>query len=244
VNIVPISQPQNYKDFGYDDFVERRVKEEIPAEKLDVNPDNYVTFDSLDDLNFDGIPDLSIPGPALGSKYIEDETLPGGATNTGWLYPSAFTTGAGEQAWTNGANGYSADGVFASIAASQYGPAARIFYKTFGATIPGGATVVGMEMQCDCYRTNPLYLPQTATTFYHAQILSVLGNDQMLYLNKDWPTSLNTVVVGSGGTWWSVQMTPGYMNNANWGIGVTVYADYSVITYYVDCVRVKIYYTV
>lgn len=198
-------------------------------------------------------PPGSIPAYSLSSdlggtkqffKWIDDETPPPGASDTGWLSPSAYEEKfAGTYPWTTPANGYASDAAYASIEAPRYGPTMGIFYKTFNASIPGGATVTGLEMKCDCYRTNPPYLPQNTTTFYHARTLLSLGNDQKLYLNKDWPTSVDTVTIGAGGSWHDVKMTPTYMNDSNWGIGIDVYSDFSTVTYYVDWVRVKIYYT-
>jgi len=142
-----------------------------------------------------------IAGPGGGSDFriIDDELGAVGVSDTGWVSPTAYTERfAGTYPWTTPANGYASDNAYASIYAPKYGPTMGVHYSGFDLSAIGDtATINGLEMKCDCYRTSVAYPPTVTTTFYQAQNIQSLANDQKFYLNVNWPLAEGTITIGS-----------------------------------------------
>lgn len=184
-------------------------------------------------------------------KWIDDEVGVAGTNETDWLSPTNnyTTSGTGNYAWTTPGNCYSDDGNFAVTGTQPYW---TFKLKCFGfdvSSVPAGATINGIQIKTDCYRENTLILPQTSLTFAisNSNEIGTTGftpNANCVYLNKDWPVSEDTITLGdSADVWGKTGDLLAYIQNAYFGVEIQCYSYYPNVMYYIDWVRIKIYYT-
>lgn len=252
---MPTNDPKNYKDFGYDDFVERRVKTEIPAEKLDLDPDNYLALQNINDLDLGNLPDSSIPGVTIGSKIINDEAGAGGAggaSDTDWVLPSLTFDPATIDQWNNQTNVFADDGNFTSASLLGGSTAtATLWLHEFGIDTTGWATVEGIEVKLDCYwscTATGVPWPSQVSLYLTPDLRATVTAGQ--YNIADWPNGSSSVITAGGpADTWGRTWALSELSDAAFGVKVFVKGPYpwvvgsGTITFYIDAAWVRIYYT-
>lgn len=173
-------------------------------------------------------------------KWIDDEAATAGASDTGWLAPTSNTTTYGSL-WTNPTYAYSSDGTYTTCQPVLYGALQRLGLYDFDFSgIPGGATITGIALTCELFRTGTA--SDTVYTFGLSFGSSwVPNNDQCRWLNSWWPSSEATIETGGDGDLWSLPITVDNITPLTaW---VEVYRPAGSVTFSVDYLALKVYYT-
>jgi len=171
---------------------------------------------------------------------------PAGPTpgDTGWLVPStADDTGVD---WTDPSNAFSVNGSSATAAAAENSDSSQIHVQGYGASIPEGAAIVGIEVEItraadanDCLKDSDFHLESTGVA---------LRSDNFADGGAYLPNSLTTRVYGSSTT--MPDGTTSFPTRAqivasNFGVRYAAHNDDAGAghTLSVDCIRLKIHYT-
>lgn len=164
-------------------------------------------------------------------------------------YPSASSTsavaGTGENsdAWVGPTNIQVDDTGTASITAPTFDSpdiSDRLLAMNFGFTIPGTATIDGIEVGID--RSNAA----GAASDNRVQLLDATGaaaGNNNADTATDWPATLSVVTYGSSTTLWGLALTPSIVNDPDFGVCLSVQADGANTDVAVDFIRILVHYT-
>jgi hypothetical protein len=148
--------------------------------------------------------------------------------STEFLFPSA--NGAVYTDWTNPSNAHSSNNSYATHLGIDGG---KQDYYTFGAAVPTGAIIRGIEVKAEAkvsagsgYINTWLSKGGTESSFRYALINTVEAEYTM----------------GGPNDMWGLTLTPADVNSP--GFGVIIRANDNSITYSLDCLSLKIYYQV
>jgi hypothetical protein len=149
--------------------------------------------------------------------------------DTGWCYPSANENVA---YWNNPENAYADD---SSYADTDYNSTNRnvTWYNFSIPTIPSGATIDGIEIECKGY-----YSGTSASSRISCRYNGRAS--ETTYLARSWGSSESTRTFGGPTATFSRTWEPSDFSNANFGVDETGYVSG---TLYINMVRVKVYYT-
>ncbi len=163
--------------------------------------------------------------------------------DTGWKNPTATGgIGATDDFWTNPANAYSSNDVYATMLMAN-SSAYQSFYN-FGFSIPAGATIVGLEVKVEYYMSGTpganncrLYLWKTDKTVWNGQTGDGFPETKTVE-GTDTEGSSSTF---AGGESWVVAD----FSNAAFAIKILIRDSVEAgHTFYCDHIQVKVYYAV
>ncbi len=172
--------------------------------------------------------------------------------DTGWLDPSsASTTGSGITAWSNTSHVLTENTITTSafVGSTPYiDPSATLTASNFGASIPSGATIDGIEVRL---------LNRYGTSFIsdfmrdHRLQLNIGGSatgDNKANTSTNWTNTSTTDVTYGGATdKWGLtsELTDANINASGFGVEFQVTQTGSTIglSAYIDCIQTKIHYT-
>ncbi len=154
-------------------------------------------------------------------------TLAGGGTN--WLNPGYITAD---------------DFNYATVALGGNGNSRNLRGRDYGFTIPGGATINGIQVSI--MRNSNSNLGGNSIIDRTLRLVkngTILGNDYAT--NADWPTSMAVANYGGPTNLWGTTWTPGDINNANFGVVLAVENESNNNrTASVDYIQITVYYTI
>jgi len=164
----------------------------------------------------------------------------------GPLFPSSFNTTslAPENAndWLNTTNLSADDGSEAQITAATYDAgdiSFRLFTRGFGFSVPVGATIDGVvvEIERRCFAG--------AAADNRVQLTDDTG--ALIGSNKAtataWPGTAGIATYGSSSDVWGATLTPTIVNDAQFGVVVSVAASANNTDIGIDFIRVTVHYT-
>lgn len=214
---------------------------------FETNTDALEFFNNLDNISRT----IAWPYGQLFDKaqmmVIDDEAAaPGGASDTGWKSPTSSHDPATIDNWVNGNNGFAADDSYASTSIIAKAEAtADIYYQDFGITIPAGKEIYGIEVAIDCYWSGDGVWPGQ-----NSVSLSWNGSSETsrYFLLTDWPEDVEgTITIGGGSNTWGRTWSPSEFADGLFEVRIFVKAPYPWLSgnstaFYIDWVRVKVYY--
>jgi hypothetical protein len=154
--------------------------------------------------------------------------------DTGFKNPS--TTGTPYNDLVNPTNAYVADGVYAT---HNYATNNRLYdyqtYKTFGFSIPTGATIDGIEVQVKGYCS-------LADNFARIELFGASGGTGN-QLSQHLPSSNGIVTIGGATELWGLTWTLNDLTDAHFGVDLQGFVGNHTDTIYIDNIQVKVYYT-
>ena len=161
--------------------------------------------------------------------------------DTGWLTATAARSlDIGLGPWYSPTNVYLSDDLRAyCVGGASAGD--RLNSYTYGANISAGATIVGIEVKverkggaADKVQDESVYLMSDTTT---------KGNNKADTVNY-WPTTDTDKIYGGSSDLWGASWTATQINAATFGAGIQIAADPYGQYAYVDCIQIKIYYSI
>lgn len=167
--------------------------------------------------------------------------------SNGSYYPAGDA--ASIQAWTNPGNVAASDDTYATVGQGNSG--ARTKWHNFGFSIPGGATILGIETKINGkYTNNPSgnELKLTARIFKDVVVDGAAGygiSGKSHPLSGGLTDSDDSYVRGGQGDLWGTTWTPAEINAANFGFSITGSTSSSptATDYAIDSFQVRIIYT-
>lgn len=150
---------------------------------------------------------------------------------------SNTTDGNGDAPWINPSNGQAEDGTFTTNADTglQY----LLNADTFGFSIPGGATIVGIKAEVKIKSTlspttsdNFIDLIKGGSVIFHSESLSAGVTTSLQWLSTGGATDL-----------WATSWTVADINASNFGCQVQINGDGSAGTFDIDAVRITVFYS-
>lgn len=170
-------------------------------------------------------------------------------------YPTASSVVSTEDfAWSGLSSAYASDNVSATTSmVASFGTryADIVFFKTFGFTIPSGATIDGIKVGFERYATWTYFLDYAYdNVVYLVKNGTVEGNTPS---GEVWTGSEATQVYGSATDKWGGTWTASDINNANFGVQLGAAADFYGVneetpingetTLFLDSVYIEVFYT-
>lgn len=153
------------------------------------------------------------------------------AADTGYHSPTA--TGGKYNKWTNPANGYVSDNVYATVTATV---AKAQSYETFGFGVPAGATINGIMVSVEHYETE-------GTVSVWSKIYSASA---AAWSNNLYATESTTEVIqelGSSSNLWGTTWIDTDFSDANFSVQWAITISETSETGNLDHIQVKVYYT-
>lgn len=145
----------------------------------------------------------------------------------------------GTRHWTNPTNIYTSNNVYARASLSIEQISHWLRATTFGFSIPGEATIDGIKVEIE--KKSNIY----GIEDYSVKIVkggTESGTDKGL--PALWETTDTYVTYGGSTDKWGLTWTPANINATNFGVSISALnAGESLITAYVDHIRITVYYT-
>lgn len=156
-----------------------------------------------------------------------------GTGTSWWDYPSRITTDQGNCTYANSAT---------SDPAKSGGVTQYLRASNYGANVPTGATIVGLEVRIRRNYSGTATGPRD-------HLLRVFNGSSLVGDNKasssNWNSGCTLVSYGSGSDGWGASLTPSIVNNSNFGVYFQAknYSSAYVFTLYVDVIQIRVSYT-
>lgn len=176
--------------------------------------------------------------------------------DTGWLTASAFTDdtfcgtpGASSSGgWQNETNAYADGGSFARVEGNgkTSGITRTVHYSGFGASVPSGATIDGIELRIDRWNNRITGSPNFSDNVVRIQKTDTDGSANNKASGSSWPLSEGTATYGGASDLWGLTLTDSDVNASTFGMHLCVYyTAFGGTRAYaqVDYVSIKVYYT-
>ena len=150
-----------------------------------------------------------------------------------WDYPSRITTDQGNCTYANSAT---------SDPAKSGGVTQYLRASNYGANVPTGATIVGLEVRIRRNYSGTATGPRD-------HLLRVFNGSSLVGDNKasssNWNSGCTLVSYGSASDGWGASLTPSMVNNTNFGVYFQAknYSSAYVFTLYVDVIQIRVSYT-
>lgn len=109
--------------------------------------------------------------------------------------------------YTNGANTYSEDGVYANWTSSSRNQNAYLYLGLAPFTIPTGSTINSVTIYVKHKYVNPAQINYSWIQAYNTNTSSLIGTQ---YVDSSWPTS-DTTINFSAGDWTVASLNAGYL---------------------------------
>jgi hypothetical protein len=168
-------------------------------------------------------------------------------STTGVLYSSDATDDAvlGALAWSNPTYAEADDGSSATAATTSATDVQTHYLRAldYGASIPADATINGITVRVDRYRQVGLVSDASLRLFRGG---GAVGDDKAA-LGTSWPwLGYAVATYGGAADLWGEAWTPGDINGADFGVGLSAYVrgnKGATGTAYVDVISVEVTYT-
>lgn len=194
---------------------------------------------------------ITVSNAITGSGTISQLNVPvsGGGPKTDGTDGNSSVTNA----WLNTNKTTLSDNTYASVGISSKGTSsAYLLLSNFGFTVPGGATIVGVEATIERYYTTTgtrtVASGRISVATISGSTATLIGSNQSFTYPVN--TKLSTTVGGATNMWGGTTstLTPAIVNNANFGVRIRMTTDNvtsnsGTATAYIDYVTLKIYYT-
>lgn len=158
--------------------------------------------------------------------------------------PSSASDGGGGRPWSGPTNVYADDGNYATEGGASSGNywTNNINVSGFGFAIPGGATIDGILVEMKRVYTLVSGSQPYDRELYMLKAGSAAGSN---YWGTGWLTTEAYQSVGGASDLWGTTWTPSDVNNAGFGItlSVTIPGNAVYQTLYFNHARVTVYYT-
>jgi len=164
--------------------------------------------------------------------------------DTGWLSPGTTVDVAtvGTKVWNNPNNAQVSDNVYAVSFAGVGGGTSHYLKATnFGAAIPTGATIDGIVVEFERYA--PIANKVSDFRIYVGKTGGGFGDENKAAAGY-WSTTQAYYSYGGATDLWSETWTAEDINNATFGLSISIVMLAGAIAGYIDHIRVKVYYTV
>ncbi len=165
--------------------------------------------------------------------------------DTGWLSPSsvADNSGIGTLTWTNPGNAAAQDDTYATVSGSMAQVTHYLFATTFGASIPSGATIDGIEVGYDAYKSGGMNCAYSTVKLIKGG--SVSGDNKGSSYTYTGTSDTDTYqTFGGASDLWGLTLTESDVEASNFGVAASfTLQSPSSFTLYADHVQLKIYYT-
>jgi len=156
-------------------------------------------------------------------------------TSQGPLFSTHAFDGTGDITWANASNAQVEDGVFATCATGA-GVGNELWSDAFGFSIPGTATITGIQSEVKC---------KSSIAGETSQGIGVLqggaGNGDVLTITVS--TTLTWMSVGGDGTLFSLPWAPADINSSGFGGRFSSASNDNTQTLSVDAFRITVFYT-
>lgn len=170
--------------------------------------------------------------------------------DTGWLIATnATTSGSGLSAWSSVANVYADDNSYTSFQSGNFVPfssvSGTLTVSNFGASIPSGATIDGIEIKLGAYYLNQ---PSKDNRIQVKIGGSATGTNKATGGNFNSTTEVQRTYGGATDKWGlTTELTSSNINNSGFGVEFQCEGVFSgsnqISNLNVDYIQVKIYYT-
>lgn len=172
--------------------------------------------------------------------------LPGCSVSADTSGPRTTGTGAndntvGTDAWTNPGNITADDGSVASCSLTGGTDSNRLKATNFGFTIPGNATILGIESVIQRRQQTGSSIQDV---FQGVQILKA-GNTAGTGKNQagTWSTTMTDISYGGAADLWGTTWTPAELNNSGFGVSLRVTDSIATVAE-VDVITITVTFTV
>ena len=165
----------------------------------------------------------------------------------GPLYPTAvqqFGTGSeADEAWVNGGNIVADDGSTASVTAATFDNndiTNRLRGLTYGFSIPADATVNGIIVEIERHAS------AGSAVDFRVQLVdaaAALAGDNNADTVTAWPGTAGIATYGAADDMWGTTLGPSDINDADFGVVVSVQATGNNTDVHIDYIRVTVHYT-
>ena len=139
--------------------------------------------------------------------------------------------------WSNTDNIKVSDNAYATAYAVADYPSDWLVAYNFGFTIPTDAYITGVLVEIERHANN---------VYCHDQYLYLYNNGNIgssRASSCSWPTSDAYASYGGATDQWGASLTPSIVNGADFGVALSVLADDSDRIFYVDHIRITVYYS-
>lgn len=143
--------------------------------------------------------------------------------------------------WSNPTNCESCDGSYATVTLTSIDGAHLLQGADFQFGLPGAAHILAVEVEVEAY-TNDV-AQNTTLTPYICEYETSQGNDSDDSGSWTLPTSEELHRFGTSRDEWGGPPTPAEVNDEDWAIGLYVFTTSGSATVYVDCLKVRLWWT-
>ena len=163
--------------------------------------------------------------------------------NSGEKFPStnaAPTTGSGNTSWSNPTNAYSNNSSY-TTATGNSGTSRYIYLRSFGFAIPSNAVIDGVVVNIEKKRGDKKVYDKNISL---VNTTTALGSNKA-NTSANWSTTDVVTTYGSSTDLWgntTSALTPSIVNNANFGVQISVNLDKSSSIASIDYASMTVYY--
>ena len=159
-------------------------------------------------------------------------------------YPSTagFVDGVGSN-WVSANNVFADDGLYASNSSNTKYSSAQLYVTNFGFNIPDNAEIVGLEVIVEGRNSNGTHRTNNIT-YIRDPATSLNDVNSVNNASGVWSTSYTIYTMGGPTNLWGINLTPTYVNDANFGVHFYMSSATNAVVTYVDYFAIKIYYKV
>lgn len=182
---------------------------------------------------------LQVSDSSATSENLSILTIP--LTSTSFTAPTAATndSAVGDTDWTNPTNAEVADGVYATV--SESGTVSHYLKVSgFGFNIPANATITGITVQILRHGSTG-GASSGADNSVKLAIAGTIGGNEKASATA-WPGADTTATYGSSSDLWGLSLAPSDVNNANFGVGLSVVNNGATFTASVDQITIQVSY--